>query len=77
MSYTFHFRKVEVTGREWECGEGAWATEAFWEDSGEPLTDAELDEFNDVCGGELYQDAYEHAASRAYDIWKDRQKYGE
>lgn len=77
MSYDFKGRKVEVTDLEWEHGEGAYALGAYFEDSGAELTDKELDEFNDYCAAELYQDAYENAASDAYDRYKDAMKYGE
>ena len=77
MSYTFQNRKVDVTDKEFAHGEGASAIAACWEDTGTELTDAELDEFNETCGADLYQNAYEDAASDAYDRAKDMAKYGE
>lgn len=71
MAYEFMNREVDVADLEFSLNECAWAIEAYWADTNEPLSERELEVFNDVCQAELYETAYENAAADAYDRAKD------
>lgn len=75
-TYEFKGRQVEVEV-EIEVGEGATVTVAEYVDTGEALTEAEMEQLSYECQDELYQDAYERLAGRAYDHFKDQMKYGD
>ena len=77
MKVTFKQRQVEITDVELEIGEYARAIEARFLDTGELLSDSEIDDLNDICAGEIYENAYSDMASRAYDRAKDFRKYGD
>lgn len=70
-------RYAEIEEIEGEVGEGAYAMAGYWEDTGEILTDRELETISDGHQSELYQHFYEHKASAAYDYYKDQMKYGD
>lgn len=72
MNLKYKGREVEVTETELEIGEGCYVMHAVWIDTGDDLTDDECMELSELHQGELYQEAYEWAASRAYDFFKDR-----
>lgn len=75
--YKINDREVDVLEKAFEHGEGCEAVDAMWLDSGEHLSDTELELFNDIYAAELYEDAYIDAVARAYDMYKDRMKYGD
>lgn len=71
MTFKFKGRDVECEGH-LEVGEGYEVTAATWIDTGEALDPDECQAFESECQSELYQEAYEWAASDAYDRAKDR-----
>lgn len=75
--YELNDREVEITDYDFEMGEGVWVLEAVFMDTEEDLTDEQLEELSSKYQSELYQEAYEYAAARAYDDAKDLMKYGE
>lgn len=75
--YKLNDREVEVLETDFEMGEGAYVIDAVYLDTEEHLTVEETEELTDKYQSELYESAYEHAASRAYDDAKDFMKYGE
>lgn len=75
--YKLNNREVEILEKEYQFGEGAYVVDAVFEDTGEHLSETELTELSDRYQMELYQEAYEDAASHAYDTYKDFNKYGE
>ena len=70
-------REVEITDTEFEAGEGCYVIDAVYVDNGERVDEATLEYIQEAYQSELYQDAYEHQASAAYDRYKDSYKYGE
>jgi hypothetical protein len=70
-------REVEIVETDFEMGEGVWVIDAVFLDDETHLTESECEELTDIYQSELYQEAYENAASRAYDSYKDSVKYGE
>lgn len=74
-------RAVEITGKEFEMGEGVTITSAIYLDDThnppEDVPESELDFLQDQYQDYLYQEACEHRASNAYDAYKDRMKYGD
>lgn len=77
MSYKLNDRAVINVEIEFEHGEGAYVVGATWEDTGADLTEDECMSLEEAYQAELYQEAYEHRAARAYDDFKDRMKYGD
>ncbi len=72
MKYELELREVEILETELEIGEGCFVIDAEFVDNGEKVSDADLELLTDKYQSELYEDAYSHAASMAYDYWKDR-----
>jgi hypothetical protein len=71
--YVLHWREVELDGVNIEVGEGAYVQAAYFLDTGEELSDADLDALTDKYQEKIYEDAYTDLASHAYDSYK----YGE
>lgn len=70
-------REVEINKVNLEIGEGAYVQDAYYMDDASEVPDSELDYLTDTYQAELYQEAYEHKASAAYDRAKDYSKYGD
>ena len=70
-------REVEITDVEFEVNEGCYVLEAVYVGSGLSCDDDTLDYLTEKYQESLYQDAYENAASHAYDMYKDSYKYGD
>lgn len=70
-------RAVSVDDVDFQFEEGAYVRAATFEDDNSPLSDEQMAEVEATYQQELYEDAYSHMASRAYDDAKDRWKYGE
>jgi hypothetical protein len=77
MKYELNGREVSVIETDLEVGEGCYVLAAHYEDTGEMLTEEECLQVEENYQSDLYQNAYEHKASAAYDSYKDRMKYGE
>jgi len=80
-SFYLNGREVEIEGTI-EVGEGFWIESAWFTDPHEEgereyLNDEQIDEIDSLYQDDLYQNAYENLASHAYDMAKDRWKYGE
>jgi hypothetical protein len=75
--YKFNNREVEVLEIDFAIGEGVNVIDAVFLDDETNLTEAECEELTEAYQSELYGDAYENAASWAYDSYKDVMKYGE
>lgn len=71
MKYELDGREVENVECELSVGEGCVVMSAQWADTGEDLTDSECERLEYAYQSELYLDAYEWAASNAYDRAKD------
>ena len=68
MTINFSGRKVEVSQLGGDLGEGAYATCASWQDTDIDLTDAELDQLNDSCQEQLYDEWYQIQVGKAEDM---------
>lgn len=72
-------KEVEILDTEFIPGEGVYVMDAVYVHDEPEIHASEetLDYLTDAYQAELYEDAVEHAAARAYDMAKDFDKYGE
>lgn len=69
MTYKLNNREVEIAEKTFEVGEGVWVEVAYYVDTGEDLTDAELEQLTDKYQSELYEDAYSDMVCAAEDLF--------
>lgn len=72
MKHFLNERQVEIVESDWDTGEGAWVTSAYYIDTDVDLTDDELDLLTDLYQDEIYQDKYETAVDAAHDYFEER-----
>ena len=58
-------REVEIFTVDGDVGEGAWATDAVYTDTGEYVGEDVLDYLTDVYQAEIYDRYYQNQVSRA------------
>lgn len=76
MRLVYKNRSVEIS-LNFEVSDGVEVNDGYFVDTGEELTEEELNEIQELRQDSLYEYCYEQNASRVFDRAKDFRKYGE